>query len=133
MVATISAFASRDGATSRRTVAEGLAGLDAIAAGRAYDSYLVRAVVSSIYAESEPGEDPSPDRARLLADCRRIAQVLRDSADPGDAAAYRHWVQQVVVRVCRAAHSDGVQRWSGPYQLGPAERDFLDELAAALG
>jgi predicted transcriptional regulator len=34
-------------------VAEGLAGLDAIAAGRAFDSDLVRAVVAAIYAENE--------------------------------------------------------------------------------
>src|SRR5437762_13482060 len=39
-----------------RTVAEGLAGLDAIAAGRASASRLVRDVVTAIYAETQ--DDP---------------------------------------------------------------------------
>lgn len=123
----------------RQTVAEGLAGLDAIAAGRGSDSDLVRAVVAAIYAEPEedrpgPGRPagPDPPRARVLADCRRVAEVLRASADPADAAAYRHWVQQVAVRVCGAARSGGVLGLgSEPIRAG--ERAFLDELAAALG
>jgi hypothetical protein len=121
----------------RRTVAEGLAGLDAIAAGRGSDSDLVRGVVAAIY--SEPEEDhPAPARAgpdtrrtAVLADCRRAAEILRGGADPADAAAYRHWVQQVAVRVFGATRSGGVLGLSGE-AASPEEREFLDDLAAAL-
>jgi hypothetical protein len=120
--------------TQRRTVAEGLAGLDAIAAGRWSDSDLVRAVVAAIYAEPEEdppptvrtaGEEPLARQARVLADCRRVVAILRASADPADSAAYRHWVQQVSVRVCRAARAGEAPA------TGAADR-FLDELGAAL-
>lgn len=122
-----------------RTVAEGLAGLDAIAAGRASDSDLVRAVVAAIYAQPEPEEDRpvSADRERVLADCHQVGRILRTYADPADAAAYRHWVEQVAVRVCHAARSGGVlglglDRAPGGGTVSPAERAFLDDLAAAL-
>jgi len=113
----------------RCTVAEGLAGLDAIAAGRAYDSDLVRAVVAAIYAEPEPEVERSypTERARVLADCRRVSRILRAHADPADAAAYKHWVQQVAVRVCRAAFPRPEQ--SGAPATGGS---LLDDLAAAL-
>lgn len=123
----------------RHTVAEGLAGLDAIAAGRGSDSDLVRAVVAAIYAEPEedrPQEQAHPDdprvmRARVLADCRQVVDTLRASADPADGAAYRHWVQQVAVRVCAAASSGGVLGIPGE-AIGSPQRRFLDELGAAL-
>lgn len=116
--------------TQRRTVTEGLAGLDAIAAGRSYDSDLVRAVVAAIYAEPEEDRpEPLPERNDpattldlVLADCRRAVVVLRASADPADGAAYRHWVQQVAVRVCAASRSADE----------PGRRRFLDQLGATL-
>jgi hypothetical protein len=147
MIATISL---QDGG-SRRTVAEGLAGLDAIAAGRGSDSDLVRAVVAAIYAEPEddrpppdhPAQPPQLDagdpRARVLADCRRVVGILRAGADPADSAAYRHWVQQVAVRVCHASRSSGVLGVgadSGGVAAGdrisPLERQFLADLGGAL-
>ena len=131
-------------ARKRHTVAEGLAGLDAIAAGRSSDSDLVRAVVAAIYAEPEedrPEEDrpqesphrhePQAMRTQVLSDCRRGVDILRASADPADGAAYRHWVQQVAVRVCTAARSGGVLGIAGE-AIGSPERRFLDELGAAL-
>jgi hypothetical protein len=116
--------------TQRRTVAEGLAGLDAIAAGRSSDSDLVRAVVAAIYAEPEEDrpqpladrDGPRAELAQVLADCRRVVDVLRTGADPADAAVYGHWVQQVAVRVCAASGSAGE----------PGRRGFLDDLAVAL-
>jgi hypothetical protein len=135
MIAAISAQIDRP----RHTVTEGLAGLDAIAAGRYYDSDLVRAVVTAIY--SEPDEDRAmladpPDRpaerAQVLADCRRATRILHAAADPADAAAYRHWVQHVAVRVCQAARSGGVLAL-GAERITQAEQAFLDELGAALG
>lgn len=123
----------------RRTVAEGLAGLDAIAAGRAFDSDLVRAVVSAIYAESDedgPAAVEFTDRAAGLAEvleaCRRATGVLGARADPADSAAYRQWVQSVAARVCGAARSGGVLGLGGA-QVSDAERRFLDDLAVALG
>jgi hypothetical protein len=130
----VTTVVTQNGGGPRYTVAEGLAGLDAIAAGRVSDSDLVRAVVAAIYAEPEPDADRqcgAPDRSGVLADCRRVAEILRASADPADAAAYRHWVQQVAIRVCRAARSGGVFGLSGE-RIDPVEQAFLDDLAAAL-
>jgi len=135
MIATI---ALRDGGP-RRTVAEGLAGLDAIAAGRGSDSDLVRGVVAAIYAEPEEdrpagplaGDGPEARRSQVLTDCRRVAEILRTGADPADAAAYRHWVQQVAVRVFGSARSGGVLGLGGE-AVGPVERRFLEDLASAL-
>ena len=123
----------------RRTVAEGLAGLDAIAAGRGSDSDLVRGVVAAIYAEPEDdrpapipdGDGPTARQAAVLAECRRAAEILRAGVDPADAAAYRHWVQQVAVRVFGATRSGGVLGLDGE-TIGPAEREFLADLATAL-
>ncbi|SCL36597.1 hypothetical protein GA0074692_4393 [Micromonospora pallida] len=121
-----------------RGVAAGLAGLEAVAAGRAFDSDLVRAVVAAIYARHD--ESTGPDRSGrgrrrrgtvptdpvdLLTDCRTAARVLRRRADPADSAAYRQWVQSVAARVCREAPG-------GP-ALSPTDQRFLDRLGMTLG
>ncbi|MEU2612498.1 hypothetical protein ABZ570_13105 [Micromonospora sp. NPDC007271] len=109
-----------------RGVAAGLAGLDAVAAGRGFDSDLVRAVVSAIYARHDGAterDDQLTDMVDLLAACRAAVRVLRRRADPADSAAYRQWVESVAARVCRA----GEAGWS------PADRRFLDRLGGALG
>ncbi|MEU5722893.1 hypothetical protein [Micromonospora sp. NPDC047738] len=108
-----------------RGVAAGLAGLDAVAAGRAFDSDLVRAVVSAIYARHDGAADRDErltDLVDLLAACRAAVRVLRRRADPADGAAYRQWVESVAARVCRA----------GDAGASPADRRFLDRLAGAL-
>jgi len=107
-----------------RGVAAGLAGLDAVAAGRGFDSDLVRAVVSAIYARHDGAaerHDRLTDMVDLLAACRATVRVLRRRADPADSAAYRQWVESVAARVCRVG--DGA---------GPADRRFLDRLGGAL-
>lgn len=113
----------------RRGVTAGLAGLDAVAAGRAFDSDLVRAVVAAIYARHDGAPLPAgrlTDLVDLLAATRAAVRVLDRRADPADSAAYRQWVQSVAARVCRAEPGgDG-----GP---GPADRRFLDRLGGALG
>lgn len=134
----IAAISIQDGGP-RRTVPEGLAGLDAIAAGRSSDSDLVRAVVAAIYTEPEEGRshelaapaDPAGRRTQVLDDCRQAVDVLRSGCDPADAAAYRHWVQQVAVRVCGASRSGGVLGFGGE-QISAPERAFLDELGSVL-
>ncbi|MGK5738201.1 hypothetical protein [Micromonospora sp. URMC 103] len=115
-----------------RGVAEGLAGLEAMAAGRSFDSDLVRAVVSAIYArhDNQPlPTGPSDDLVDLLAACRAVVRVLDRRADPADSAAYRQWVQSVAARVCRAA-PPGRPPLAGE---APADRRFLDRLGDALG
>ncbi|TDB71790.1 hypothetical protein [Micromonospora sp. KC721] len=108
-----------------RGVPAGLAGLDALAAGRAFDSDLVRAVVAAIYARHDGGSTPTDNRTDLvdlLAACRAVVRVLHRRADPADSAAYRQWVESVGVRVC---HADN--------RTSPADRRFLDRLGEALG
>jgi hypothetical protein len=122
-----------------RAVTEGLAGLDGIAAGRSFDSELVRAVVAAIYAESDDGHS-APVQAghadgglgELLRSCRVAVQTLARHADPADSAAYRQWVQSVAARVCRAAGPDGRPRPFGD-PVDPAQRRLLDQLGEALG
>ncbi|MEH1026792.1 hypothetical protein ACWD6L_12295 [Micromonospora profundi] len=113
-----------------RGVQAGLAGLDAVAAGRGFDSDLVRAVVAAIYARHDGAPAPTErltDMVDLLAACRAAVRVLQRRADPADSAAYRQWVQSVAGRVCRAAPGpDGVA-------ASPADRRFLDRLGGALG
>ncbi|MEU1751502.1 hypothetical protein ABZ436_02405 [Micromonospora matsumotoense] len=106
-----------------RDVAAGLVGLDAVAAGRASDSDLVRAVVAAIYARHDSTAAPAGglgNPADLPPACRAAVRVLRRRADPADSAAYRQWVESVAVRVCRSAAPD------------PADRRFLDRLGGAL-
>jgi hypothetical protein len=117
-----------------RGVAEGVAGLDAVAAGRAFDSDLVRAVVTAIYARHDGTPPPTErltDLVDLLSACRAAVRVLDRRADPADSAAYRQWVQSVAARVCRAAPAPGESSPKGA--LSPADRRFLERLGGALG
>src|SRR2546423_4114324 len=79
---------------ARRTVAEGLAGIDAIAAGRASASRLVRDIVAAIYDEPDDAEltDRPLDIAGGLADCRTAARLLTERAGRLETDAYRHWL-----------------------------------------
>jgi hypothetical protein len=112
----------------RHTVAEGLAGIEAIAAGRASSSRLLRDVVAAIYAEqvgdSDPREftDPRSGIASVLADCRVVARTLQRRA--ADADAYRDWLVDIAVTVCSATRVAG--------RMTPAERRFLADLSLAL-
>jgi hypothetical protein len=118
-----------------RTVAEGLAGLDAIAAGRASASRLVRDVVAAIYAETE--DDPlAAGKVRertsdVLAGCRSAARVLAERACREDFDAYRHWLEAIAARVCRVARTGGVLGVGGQL-VSPTERGFLADLGAAF-
>ncbi|MDG4803069.1 hypothetical protein [Micromonospora sp. WMMD980] len=108
-----------------RDVSAGLAGLDAVAAGRAFDSDLVRAVVTAIYARHDGAAERGArltDLVDLLAAARAAVRVLRRRADPADSAAYRQWVESVAARVCHA----------GQTSPGPADRRFLERLGGAL-
>jgi hypothetical protein len=131
IVAAMSAEADGD----RRTVAEGLAGIDAIAAGTISDSDLVRAAVAAIYAEADP-DPPTAEQFRdrragiteVFITCRTASAVLARRADPADAAAYRQWLQNIAARAC------GVSRSSEALgaRTSDSEREFLADLYRAL-
>jgi hypothetical protein len=116
--------------SARHTVAEGLAGIEAIAAGRASPSRLLRDVVAAIYAEqagdSDPREfaDPRSGIASVLADCRVGARTLEKRACGTDAVAYRDWLVDIAVTVCSATRVEG--------RTTPAEQRFLADLSLAL-
>jgi hypothetical protein len=134
MIAATSAEPDSD----RRTVAEGLAGIDAIAAGTVSDSDLVRAAVAAIYAEADP-DPPSAEQFRdrhagiteVLVNCRAASLVLAKRADPADAAAFRQWLLNIAARVCGAARTGGVFGIGGSH-VSEAETTFLADLNRAL-
>ncbi len=132
------AAASAESDSDRRTVDEGLAGINAIAAGASSESDLVKAVVAAIYEEAEP-DPPSAgqwrDRAsgmtEVLVSCRAAALVLDAHATPANALAYRQWVESVADKVCGAAGSgDALGLGSAAYSQ--AEQQFLAQLGEAL-
>lgn len=112
-------------------VAHAIAGLDAIAAGRSFDSDLVRAVAAAIYAETDRDPtlgEPAAPPAEVLAHCRSVVRLLAGRADPADAAAYLQWVQSTAARVGRPPDApEGRDATSTPGQ------PFLAELGRALG
>ena len=123
----------------RRTVAEGLAGLDAIAGGRSSTNPLIRHVVATIYAErddNQPAAEEFVDRAAGLAavlmSCHRAAAVLADHTMQSDRLAYQEWLRSIAERVCGAADSGGVFRLGGE-RISAAEAEFLDDMSRAFG
>ncbi|MFK3984658.1 hypothetical protein ACI2K4_30330 [Micromonospora sp. NPDC050397] len=133
------AATSTEPATPRHAVLEGLAGLEGIAAGRSFDSDLVRAVVVAIYAEPDNSPlqagrhvDRRDRLAALLVSCQAAVELLADRADPADSAAYRQWVQSVAARVRGAAHPvDRHLGTAGEWVPGIGS-SFLGRLGTAL-
>ncbi len=132
------AAASAEPDSGRRTVDEGLAGINAIAAGASSESDLVKAVVAAIYAEADP-DPPTAEQFRdrvsgmteVFVSCRAAALVLDAHATPADALAYRQWVESIADRVCGAASSGDVLGLGGVAH-SPAEQEFLHQLSEAL-
>jgi hypothetical protein len=124
--------------SDRRTVDEGLAGINAIAAGASSESDLVKAAVAAIYAEADP-DPPTAEQfhdrvsgmTEVFVSCRAAALVLDARATPADALAYRQWVESIADRVCGAANSGGALGLEGVAQ-SPAEQEFLHQLSEAL-
>ncbi len=67
----------------------------------------------------------------MLAQCRRVAEILRAGADPDDATAYRQWVRRVALRICEASCPGEVPDPAGN-RAGDGDRELLDRLMAAL-
>lgn len=134
MIAATSAEPDSD----QRTVAEGLAGINAIAAGTVSDSDLVRAVVGAIYAEQDP-DPPSADQVldrhagitEVLVHCRAVSAALTNRADLADANAYRQWITAIAARVCGASRTGGALNVGTP-PVTAGEQKFLDDLYRAL-
>jgi len=133
------AATSAEADSPARTVAEGLAGIDAIAAGLDSSNWLVRSVVAAIYAEQEDEElpvatefaDRAAGLARVVASCRHAAVVLEARCEPTDLDAYRDWVTMIAIRVCEASLFDGLIGL-GDTPLSPAETRFLADMSAAF-
>ena len=132
------AATSAESDSDRRTVDEGLAGINAIAAGSDSVSGLVKAAVSAIYAEADP-DPPTAEQFRdrragiteVLVSCRAAALVLDARASRADATAYRDWVESIAATVCGAAKSGGAMGIGGT-SLSRNEQQFLLDLAEAL-
>ena len=114
--------AEADGA--RRTVAEGLAGLDAIAAGRSSTNPLVRTA-------AEEFVDRAAGLAAVLMSCHRAAGLLAERSADDDRLAYQAWLQSIAERVCGAASSGGMFGLGGDL-ISAAEAQFLDDLSRAF-
>ncbi|HEY7173543.1 MAG TPA: hypothetical protein VH442_01390 [Micromonosporaceae bacterium] len=119
---------------SQRTVAEALAGLDAIAGGRESPNALVREVVGAIYAELGADVDfDATDRATGLAQvliaCQQAAAALAEHGTPADREAYQRWLSNIAFRVCEASGSPDRDERAVP---DPVEQQFLTGLSAAF-
>jgi hypothetical protein len=139
-VVTAASAAEADGV--RRTLAEGEAGLEAIAAGRESGSPLVTAVAHELISrvgDPEEGEEPPviepPDPSAAIADtldrARTAAALLARKVDEGEAGAYKHWLVNIAEHVVSAAPSGGILGVGGDL-VSESERRFRDELARAL-
>jgi hypothetical protein len=128
--------------SSRRTHAEGEAGIEVIADGRAYGNPLVEAIAAELIgrlgADPDLGAEPEvvpvlDDPADAIADCLRRGQqamaLLASKVDDGDAGAYRHWLVTIAERVVEAAPS-GVIGFGE--QVSESEQDFVRQLTLVL-
>jgi len=139
-VVTAASAAETDG--TRRTMAEGAAGHEAISAGRESPSPLVSAVAVELVSrvgDPEAGEElpviTPPEPAAAISDAldraRAAAAVLAARVDEGESGAYRHWIVSIAEQVVTAASTGGVLGLGGE-QVTESERSFRDRLAAAL-
>jgi hypothetical protein len=113
--------------------AEGIAGIEAIAAGLASPSPLVREVVASIYSEShqEPAELlGGGDALQTLAACRYAAELLAARCTVEDAEAYRGWLRHIAAVVSGVAQGISGTGASGRGAL--VESRFLYALGGVL-
>lgn len=139
-VVTAASAAESDG--TRRTMAEGAAGHEAISLGRESASPLVSAVATEVVArvgDPETGEDlpviepaePTEVIGDTLDRARAAAALLAERVDEGEAGAYGHWLVSIAERVVTAAPTGGVLGLGGE-QVTESERSFRDDLSAAL-
>lgn len=118
--------------------AEGIAGIEAIAAGLASPSPLVREVVASIYSEShqEPAELLGDgDMLQTLAACRYASELLSTRCSAEDAEAYRGWllhIAAVVSGVAQGMSGTGMSGTGASGRVALVESRFLYALGGVL-
>ena len=113
----------------------GLAGLDGVAAGRASDSDLVRAVVAAIYARHD-GTPPPAERLTDLVDAAGRLPARRAGCCGGGPTPP---TRPRTASGCSRSRPGSAARRPAPATrradrpASPADRRFLDRLGAALG
>jgi alkyl sulfatase BDS1-like metallo-beta-lactamase superfamily hydrolase len=128
--------------STRRTLAENHAGLEAIANGRESASPLVTAVAAELIdrvGDPESGEelpaiepsDPAAYAKDVLARAGEAAALLAAKSTEGEAGAYKHWLVTIAEQVVTAASSGGVLGIGGDV-VSDSERRFRDQLSAVL-
>jgi hypothetical protein len=141
--AVLTAASAAEADSTRRTMAESAAGLDAIATGRGLGSPLVAAVAAEIVSrvgDPEAGDelpvitpaDPAVAIADTLDRARAAVALLGTRVDEGEAGAYKHWLVGIAEQVVTAAPSGGVLGIGGELVSEPELR-FREELATVLG
>jgi hypothetical protein len=121
-------------------VPEGLAGVDAIAAGYSSTNRLVRDVVVAIYDETDDRADYGDQHGSLvtigttLIACRSATALLARRVARRDSQVYRHWLAAIAERVCHAAHAAPAGAPAGPAGglVDAEQRRFLAALRTAL-
>ena len=68
---------------------------------------------------------------RSLENLREVSAIL-DAKAPGDAAAYKAWLQGISQKVAEAAKEGGTLGFGG-VQVSDAEKLALEDIAKALG
>lgn len=68
---------------------------------------------------------------RALENLREVSTIL-DAKAPGDAAAYKAWLQAISQKVAEAAKEGGTLGFGG-VQVSDAEKLALEDIAKALG
>jgi hypothetical protein len=131
------AASAAEPASAHRSVAEGLAGIEAIASGLGSPSPLVREVVGTIYAEAghHAMDDPGDvGILQTLAACRYASEVLVQRCTTDDASAYRDWLHHIAAAVSGAARgSPAAAQTDVPAgRVALAENRFLYALGGVL-
>jgi hypothetical protein len=76
------------------------------------------------------GSKPGEAKDKAIAGLRQVAALL-DAKAPGDAAAYKSWLQSISQHVAEAAKEGGFLGFGG-VQVSDAEKATLGEISSAL-
>jgi hypothetical protein len=140
--AVIVAASASEPDSTRKTMAEAAAGLEAVAAGRDSGNPLVEQVALRIVEQvGDPEEgaeaplirpdDVAAEIADVLDRARAATTLLTEKAGDGEAAAYKFWLVGIAEAVVSAASSGGILGIGGTW-VSESERRFLDELTDVL-
>jgi hypothetical protein len=77
------------------------------------------------------GAKPADIKTKSVESLRQVSALLSAKA-PGDAAAFKGWLQQISQSTAEAA-SEGGSLFGGGVQVSDAEKATLSEISSALG